>query len=135
MSHRLPTLAIIKTSPDTVDMLRIIFQKAGMLVVSGLTYDIRDGRMNLHGFMQQHKPDVMIYDIAPPYDQNWAFFEHLRETGVLGGIPVVLTSTNVRSVKALVGDVPDVHEIVGKPYDLNELLEAVRQAMSGGKSS
>lgn len=135
MSHRLPTLAIINTSPDTVDMLRIVFQQAGMLVVSGLTYDIRDGRMNLDGFMKQHKPDALIYDIAPPYDQNWAFFEHLRETGVIKDVPVVLTSTNVRSVRALVGEVPDIHEIIGKPYDLNELLEAVREAMGSGRAS
>ena len=135
MSHRLPTVAIINTSPDTVDMLRIVFERAGMLVITGLTYDVREGRMNLEAFLRQHKPDVMVYDIAPPYDRNWAFFEHLRETGVIKDVPVVLTSTNVRSVQALVGEVPEIHEIIGKPYDLNELLQAVRQAMGSGRTS
>jgi hypothetical protein len=44
-------------------------------------------------------------------------------------IPVVLTSTNVRSVKSLVSGAPEMYEIVGKPYDLNEIVQAVREVM------
>ena len=49
-----------------------------------------------------YRPKVIVYDIAPPYDRNWAFFLHLRQT-ILGGYRFVLTSVNVKHVQALVG--------------------------------
>ena len=39
-------VAIINTSPDTVDLLRQVLQRAGFLVVSCYTFDIRDGRLD-----------------------------------------------------------------------------------------
>jgi CheY-like chemotaxis protein len=128
MPERLPVVAVINTSPDTVELLRMLFEQSGFLVVTGLTYDIRDGRMNLEAFVRQHKPDVVVYDIAPPYDRNWAFFQHLRTADIIRTIPVVLTTTNKRSVRAFVSDVPEIHELVGKPYDLDEIVQAVRAA-------
>ncbi|HEY7790072.1 MAG TPA: hypothetical protein VIC33_06145 [Vicinamibacterales bacterium] len=129
MADRMPVVAVINTSPDTVELLRILFEQCGYLVVTGLTYDIRDGRLNFEAFLHQHKPDVIVYDIAPPYDRNWAFFSHLKASDGMRDIPVVLTSTNVRSVKSLVSGAPEMYEIVGKPYDLNEIVQAVREVM------
>lgn len=132
MPERLPVVAVINTSPDTVELLRMLFEQSGFLVVTGLTYDIRDGRMNLEAFVRQHKPDVIVYDIAPPYDRNWAFFQHLRAADIFRSIPVVLTTTNKRSVRAFVSDAPEIHELVGKPYDLDDILQAVRAATGTG---
>jgi CheY-like chemotaxis protein len=106
----------------------MLFEQSGFLVVTGLTYEIRDGRMNLEAFIRQHRPDVIVYDIAPPYDRNWALFQHLRAAEAIRTIPVVLTTTNEQSVRAFVSDVPEIHELVGKPYDLDQILQAVRAA-------
>jgi DNA-binding response OmpR family regulator len=124
-----PVIAILNTAPDTVELLRIFFEQSGFVAVNAFTFDIREGRTNLRAFVDEHKPDVVLYDIAPPYDRNFALFRHLRETGALKDLPVVLTSTNVRAVRSFVADPPEIHEVIGKPYDLNELLKAVRKAM------
>jgi hypothetical protein len=42
-------------------------------------------------------------------------------------VSFVLTTTNVRHVRQLAGN-EELHEIVGKPYDLDEIVGAVRQA-------
>ena len=41
--------------------------------------------------------------------------------------PFGADATNIRHVRQLAGT-EEIHEIVGKPYDLDEILGAVRQA-------
>lgn len=67
-------------------------------------------------------------DIAPPYEPNWRFFEHLRET-ILKGCVFVITSTNAARVEGLAGRTPRIYEVVGKPLDLDAIVAAVRDAM------
>ena|SRR5687767_12262385 len=125
---RQPVAAIINTAPDTVDLLKDTLEQAGLLVVTGYTHDIRDGKLDLQAFLAIHHPDVIVYDIAPPYDRNWAFLEHLRST-ILGGYRFVITTVNRGYVEALVGRDERVYEVVGKADDLDEIVRAVREAV------
>jgi DNA-binding response OmpR family regulator len=119
-------VAVINTSPDTVELLSVALECAGFVTVCSYTHDIRDGRLDLEAFLRQHKPTVIVYDIAPPYDRNWRFFEHLRET-ILKGYVFVLTSTHSAQVEKLAGR-SAVYEVVGKPLDLDAIVAAVREA-------
>jgi hypothetical protein len=40
-------VAIINTSPDTIDLLKDVFERAGLLVASTFTHDIRDAKVDL----------------------------------------------------------------------------------------
>jgi CheY-like chemotaxis protein len=122
-------VAIFNTSPDTIDMLREAFRHSGLTVVSAYTYDIRDGAVDLESFVRQHQPRVVVYDIAPPYDENFKLFLHLRSTPALAGRPIVVTSTNAPHVQRLAGGNEQVYEIIGKPYDLNAVTRAVQDAL------
>ena len=66
MSGRPPVVAIFNTSPDTVEMLRIVLERVGFVVFGAYSYDMRDGKMNITDMVKQHEPDVIIYDVAPP---------------------------------------------------------------------
>jgi|SRR5688572_336039 len=127
MSLQAQVVAIFNTSEDTTDLLRIVFENAGFVVVTAFTNLLRDGKVDLEAFMRQHQPEVIVYDIAVPYEQNWRLFEHIRAAPACEGVSFVLTTTNVKHVRQLAGDL-EVHEIVGKPYDLDEILGALRQA-------
>jgi CheY-like chemotaxis protein len=83
--------------------------------------------VDLEAFMRQHQPRVIVYDIAIPYEQNWRLYQHMRSAPACQGVSFVLTTTNIRHVRQLAGT-EEIHEIVGKPYDLDEILGAVRQA-------
>jgi DNA-binding NarL/FixJ family response regulator len=126
-----PVVAILNSNDDVVEMLRIALEQAGFVVVSGHLDKIRRGEQRLADFVDEHNPAVIIYDLVPPYDRSWQFLEHLRESPSLRGRRFVVTSTNVQRTKEAIGDAEYVYEIVGKPYDINQIVRAVQGASEG----
>jgi hypothetical protein len=126
-SDRPPVVAIFNTSLDTVEMLRIVLEQAGFVVMGLYTYEARDGRINIENIFNQHEPDVVIYDIAPPYDKNWREFRHMCSMPALAKRKFVLTTTNMQRVREAVDNPPEMFEIVGKPYDLGVIVEQVKK--------
>jgi CheY-like chemotaxis protein len=123
-------VGVINTSPDVVDMLRMTLEHAGIAVVSAMTWQVREGAVDLERFMAQHGPRVVVYDISPPYANNWLLFEHIRSMPVMTDIQFILTSTNAKQVEHFArGSAHRVYEIVGKPFDLGEIVTAVREAL------
>jgi CheY-like chemotaxis protein len=125
-----PVVVVIDSSPDTVEMLRTALRPTGIVAFSAMTYDIRDGRIDFEALLRLHSPSVIVYDIAPPYDENWRLCQHLRDVGEARHVPFVLTSTNAAHVEKLAGRAPQIYEIVGKPYDLGLIVEAVKNALN-----
>ena len=125
-----PVVAIINTSPDVIDMLRLAFELAGLVAVSTYAHHIRDGTVDIEAFMRLHEPQVVLYDIAPPYASSFLLFQHVVSLPSFAGRPIVVTTTNKKHVDALaVGSQQRIFEIIGTPYNLNELVDEVRQAL------
>lgn len=130
-----PVVLVIDTSPDTVDMLRTVLEHAGFTVLSGYTFDLRDGRVDLVAMIRQHAPRAIVYDIAPPYDENFRLMQHLRSLPGISECPFVVTSTNAPYVQKLVGADEPVYEVIGKPYDLKAIVGAVKRVVKQRRSS
>src|SRR5436190_20888772 len=124
-----PVVAVINSTEDVVDMLRISLEHAGLTAVSALTPEIRQGHVDVERFITQHDPRVIIYDIAPPYDANWNLFQHMAAMQVMYGRQFIITSTNARQVEGFAGPQQHVYEIVGKPFDLDQIVQATREAL------
>jgi CheY-like chemotaxis protein len=124
-----PVALVVNTSPDIVDMLRVALEHAGIVVVSTLTHMVRDGEVDLDRFVAQHQPGVVVYDIAPPYESNFQLFEHIRRMPVMAGRQFVITSTNARQVEKLAAGSTPVYEIIGKPFDIDQIVQATREAL------
>jgi CheY-like chemotaxis protein len=130
-----PVVAVFNTSPDTIDFLRQAFERAGLIVATGYTFDIRDGKLDLEAFMRIHRPQAVVYDIAPPYEANWKLFENLREAPALRDLPIVLTSTNIEYVQKLAGRNTQIYEVVGKPFDIEQIVQAAKEAVRARPTS
>lgn len=126
--HRPLVAAIFNTSPDLIDLVRRAFEPSGIVVVTALTHQIREGVVDVANFLTQHNPDVVVYDIAPPYDANWQLFLHIRGLPPMRRRKIVVTSMNRKHVEKLAGRDETIYEIVGKPYDLGVLVQAVKEA-------
>jgi DNA-binding response OmpR family regulator len=121
-------VAVINTNPDLVRLLRMSLEKAGFVVFEIYIEDIKLGSADVDALLKQHDPKVIVYDLAPPYDMNWRFLEHLRAGTRLKGRQFVLTSVNARHAEAVVGNDESVYEVVGEEKDIAEVVRAVREA-------
>ena len=124
-----PVIAVVNSSEDTVEMLRACLQQNGFSsVVTAHVTDIRKGTMDFLEFVEEHDPKVFIYDVAIPYEENWRFLQLLMSSEAMHGRKVVVTTTNKRVLEQLIGQKTDAHEVVGKPYDLQAIVDAVQRA-------
>ena len=123
-----PVVAIVNTNPDLVKILRYNLERAGFVVFEIHIEDIRLGAANVHSLLEQHDPSVIVYDIAPPYEMNWRFLDHLRASTGFRGRQFVLTSVNVRNAEEVVGNDESVYEVLGEEQDIGDVVRAVKEA-------
>jgi len=126
------TVAVLNSNDDIVEMLRFTLENAGFVVVSAHIDAIRRGESSLSDFVDEHEPQVILYDLIPPYDRSWRFLQHLRNAPNMQGRRFVITSTNAQKAVELSGGAKHVYEILGKPYDLDAIVKAVQGAAGGG---
>lgn len=121
-------IAVFNTNPEVLDLVRESLQGAGYATVVAHIDDLKRGRVDMIQFIEEHKPDVIVYDIGPPYDTNWTFLRLMRNSKVMQGRAFVVTTTNKRALEDLTGP-SDVFELLCKPYDLQQIVDACVSAM------
>ena len=123
-------VALFNASDDTVEMVQRMLDASGFNCLVGCHFsDLKKGRIDFDRYLDQHEPDVVIFDISPPYMENWEFFKTLRDTKAMEDRGLVLTTTNKERLDEAVGRDSEAFEIVGKPYDLDQIKEAIHASL------
>lgn len=123
-------VALFNASDDTVEMVQRMLGASGYNCLVGCRFaDLKKGNIDFGRYLDQHGPEVVIFDISPPYKENWQFFKKLRDGAAMQGRGLVLTTTNKDRLDEAVGADSKAFEIVGKPYDLDEIKFAIQAAL------
>lgn len=123
-------VAIVDSSEEMTELLRLVLEDDGYRIATAYMADLRRGDPDPATFFAEHDPAATVWDIALPYEENWAFVASVRDGPAGQGRHFVLTTANVRALESLVGPT-SAHEILGKPYDLDMFSAAVLRAVSG----
>jgi DNA-binding response OmpR family regulator len=122
-----PLIACVDSSEDVANLLADYLRLEGFRTVAHTT-PIRWGAEPVISFIAELRPDACVFTVSLPYAESWAEFQALR--AAVPHVPFVLTTTNRRALEEAVGPVDSI-ELLGKPYDLDEVCQAVRRALAG----
>ena len=125
----LPSITVLNSSEETIEILKIALEEQGYAVSTGHVADVKKGQLDVIDFVDEHQPDVIIYDVAIPYEENWRFLRLLQSSEALKDVQWVITTTHRQRLEELVGECGEVYEVVGKPYDLVQITNAVKNAL------
>ena len=127
----LPSITVLNSSAETIEILKIALEEQGYAVSTGHVADVKKGQIDVIEFVAEHQPDVIIFDVAIPYEENWRFLRLLQSSEALKDVKWVITTTHKKRLEELVGECGEVYEVVGKPYDLIQITSAVKNALAG----
>jgi DNA-binding response OmpR family regulator len=129
-------VALFNASDDTVEMVQRMLDASGFNCLVGCHFsDLKKGAVDFARYLDQHEPDVVIFDISPPYKENWDFFRTLRDGKAMKGRGLVVTTTNKQRLDETAGKDAEAFEIVGKPYDLDQINTAIQAALRRSRVS
>ena len=129
-----PSIVVLNSSQDTIDLLKVVLEEQGYAVATAHTSSIRNGELDVLEFVEKHSPDVIVYDVALPYEENWKFLRLLQSSEPLKQLQWVITTTHKKRLQELVSETGEVYEVVGKPYDLGQITSAIKTALEQSQS-
>ena len=121
-------IAVLNTSEEVVKLVREVLQAEGWRTVTTTLPELGRRQAEVLAFLAEHDPRAIVYDVAVPYEETWDLLQRLRAATAHDDRRWVVTTTNKRALTELIGSVAAI-EIIGKPYDLAEIVAAVRQAL------
>ena len=122
-----PVVAVLNSNPEIKTLLQAVFTGEGFRVVSGTTPSARHPMDGLLALFERHDPGVVVYDIPPPYYDNWQIFREFRVVTSPRPRQFVLTTTSPDALDVY-RSAGDGLDIVPLPFDLDKLLDTVRRA-------
>jgi DNA-binding response OmpR family regulator len=125
----LRTVGILNSTEDVIDLLQELLHSEGYATRVAYIPDLKRGRLDVAAWLGDLAPTAIIYDIPPPYEENWNFYRRVRALPAAAPHRFILTTTNEHLLEQIAG-VSDAIEFVGKPFDLGEILDRVQLALA-----
>ena len=121
-------VALFNASDDTIDMVQNLLTASGgdQTLIWCHFADLKKGIVNFDKYLDKHNPEVVIFDLSPPYDENWRFFRTMRDAKTMQGRGMVLTTTNKARLDEVLGEDSHALEVVGRPKDLQQIDAAIK---------
>ena len=112
---------------DSITVRRVterLLERNGMRVITA-----KDG-VDAVALLQEYRPDIMLLDIEMPRMDGYEVATHVRNDPRLKNIPIVMITSRVGDKHRSRAIETGVDDYLGKPYQENELLNAI-EALTG----
>src|SRR3979490_1525857 len=98
--------ALFNASLDTINTVQNLLPQSGneQTLIWCHFADLKKGNVDFGKYMDEHNPEVVIFDLSPPYDENWQFFKTMRDAESMKGRGIVLTTTNKNRLDEVLGE-------------------------------
>jgi len=125
-------VALFNASDDTIDMVQKLLtaSDSDQTLIWCHFADLKKGVVDFGKYMDKHNPEVVIFDLSPPYDENWRFFKTMRDAKTMKARGVVLTTTNKNRLDEVLGEDSHALEVVGRTKDLQQIDAAIKAETS-----
>lgn len=117
------TILVVEDEGPQLDMLKAVLEGKGYKVIPA-----RDGVEAVEAYRAQRPPpDLVLADLGLPKRSGWEMFLELKE--IQPGAKVIIASgylePSLRAEMMKTG----IQDLVGKPYEIQEILEKIRAAL------
>ncbi len=133
MTKRTP-VAIFNSHTEFIDALRGALDREGVPTVTALLAEIQSGALDLVDFLETHDPQVIVYDLPRPFEKHWNFLRLLKQTAGLKKRTWILTTIDKAALDAAVGASGVIEVILGEPYGVDDVVDAVHHALRGASA-
>jgi DNA-binding response OmpR family regulator len=117
-------ILIAEDDKDLQEGLTLLFSLQGYKVIPA-----GDG-MSAYNLAQNESPDLIILDLSLPWADGYKVMERLRSSTSLSDIPIIILTGRDPSINRDRALKAGAEAFFQKPFDNNELLEAVEEALS-----
>ncbi len=120
MTAQIPLVLVVNQRADTLALLRSVVEEAGFQALTMNRAAIDDE--TFRSFLVQHRPEVVIYDVPWPYEENFDTFRKLQQELTDEPIRWMLISTSGAILEAAngIGCLA-----VTKPFDMDDVMDKV----------
>jgi CheY-like chemotaxis protein len=118
----LPTVLLVEDDRDIREMIATLLDISGFAVVA---CDTAECGLNA---LREQDFDLILTDYALPRQSGLWLLQEAETEGLIQGTPVLIVTAHPH-VDAAAG-----YEVIQKPFDLDDLIERVRQRMEGSDS-
>lgn len=125
-ARTLPTALIINTSDDYLEIMRLYLNSEGYVTIPVAITDIKTRAIDIVQVIEEHDPQVVLYDIAFPYRENWRQCQNVMSLEVSQGREFILTTPNIDALSDMVGQQIEAFEVVDKEIDLRKIVDKVK---------
>jgi hypothetical protein len=117
-------VAVLNADTELMTVLQDHLAQAGYATTRELVARLKSGQDNFLDFLAREEPEVILYDISPPYQANWNFGELLRNAQASEEVSFVLTTTNKPALERVVGPTSAL-QLTDDPLSVARLLAEV----------
>ena len=129
------TVALFISNADTCEMVLHMLHALGYDAIVGCPIaELRSNPVNFARYLIKFEPQVVIFDIGPPYQENWHLFGPLFHDEAIEGRGLVVTTPNKLALDHAMGKQSGSIEMLGRPYAANEIENAIEAAVKRGQT-